>query len=71
MDDKRKADQLSDYNALAIVDFFTLPHYSNEPFKQVAAKILNEYKDQIDLIPISNTQAIEVTNKDIKIVGTK
>ena len=71
MDDKTKAKNLTDYNALSIVDFYTLPHHTNEPFKKSVEEILVDYKNEIDLIPISNTQVIQVNGGEIKIIGTK
>ncbi|MCB0540374.1 MAG: Type 1 glutamine amidotransferase-like domain-containing protein [Bacteroidetes bacterium] len=71
MDDKAKAKKLTDYNALNIVDFYTLPHHTNQPFKKSVEEIIVDYRDKIDLIPISNTEAIQVNGENIKIVGTK
>ncbi|WP_215042017.1 Type 1 glutamine amidotransferase-like domain-containing protein [Tenacibaculum dicentrarchi] len=71
MDDKTKAEHLIDYDALNTVDFYTLPHHTNEPFKNSAEAVLNEYKNQIELIPISNTQVIQVEGNEVSIVGNK
>lgn len=71
MDDKTKAEKLNDFNALNIVDFYTLPHHTNQPFKNAVEEILNEYADKINLIPISNTEAIQVKGNEIKIIGNK
>ncbi|CAM1356072.1 Type 1 glutamine amidotransferase-like domain-containing protein [Tenacibaculum ascidiaceicola] len=71
MDDKVKAKNLDDYNALNVVSFYTLPHHTNEPFKKSVEEIMVDYKDKIDLIPISNTEVIQVNGENIKIIGTK
>ncbi|APC96598.1 Type 1 glutamine amidotransferase-like domain-containing protein [Francisella frigiditurris] len=71
MDDKNKADSLNNYNALNLIDFYPVPHHTNNPFKEVVDEILNDYRDKLNLIPISNTEAIEVNGHDIKIVGKK
>ena len=71
MDDKVKAKNLDDYNALNVVAFYTLPHHTNEPFKKSVEEIMVDYKDKIDLIPISNTEVIQVNGENIKIIGTK
>lgn len=71
IDDRTKAKKLKDLNALAVVDFYTLPHHTNEPFREVVEEIFNEFKDKINLIPISNTEAIQVVDDKIKIVGRK
>lgn len=71
MDDKTVAINLTDYNALNVVDFYTLPHHTNEPFKKTVEEIIVHHKDKIDLIPISNTEAIQVSGEKLKIVGIK
>lgn len=71
MDDKVKAKNLDDYNALNVVAFYTLPHHTNEPFKKSVEEIMVDYKDKIDLIPISNNEVIQVNGENIKIIGTK
>lgn len=49
-----------DYSSLGLVDFSIVPHVSNFPFKKIAAGIVKEYSDKIDLRPISNNQVITV-----------
>lgn len=71
MDDNSKAKKLTNYNALNIVEFYTLPHHTNEPFKKSVEEIMFDYKDKIDLVPISNTEAIQVSGEEIKIIGAK
>lgn len=69
MDDKLKAKNIDNYDALNVVDFYTLPHYKNEPFIKVVEEIINDYKDLLNLVPISNTQVIQVDGEKIRIVG--
>ncbi|WP_294265846.1 Type 1 glutamine amidotransferase-like domain-containing protein [uncultured Chryseobacterium sp.] len=69
VDDKYKAQDLKDYLGLGCVDIDPLPHYKSEPFTEVVDEILNKYKEQIPLIPISNTQVIEVNGTEVQIVG--
>ncbi|TCP13906.1 dipeptidase E [Bisgaardia hudsonensis] len=60
MDDRGKARNLTDYNALNLVDFYVLPHHTNEPFTKVVEEIILDYSNKIDLIPISNTEVVQV-----------
>ncbi|MDG6243899.1 MAG: Type 1 glutamine amidotransferase-like domain-containing protein [Methanolobus sp.] len=69
MDDRTKAEKLNKDQALGIVDFHPLPHYTNPPFETIVEDIIREFEDRIDLIPISNTQAIEVKGDNFKVVG--
>lgn len=69
LDDKNKAPDLNDYSGLGCVDFYPLPHYKSEPFTEIIEELFNKYKEQIHLIPISNTQVIEVDGTEIQIIG--
>lgn len=71
MDDSSKAKNLTDYNALNIIDFYPLPHHTNEPFKELVENIITEYQSKLDLVTISNTQVILVKGNDITIAGNK
>lgn len=71
MDDNTKAPDLKDYQALGIVDFYPLPHYTNQPFKAAVEEIINDFNNQLKLLPISNTQVIEVKGNSYEIVGEK
>jgi dipeptidase E len=71
MDDKTKAENLTDYKALNLIDFYPLPHHTNEPFKNAVEEIITDLKDKIKFVPISNTEAIEVTGEIFRIVGNK
>ena len=53
-----KAPELEDYSSLGLVDFYTIPHYGNFPFKKKGEKVIQLYNEKLQLIPISNKQAI-------------
>ncbi len=69
VDDKNVATELNEYSGLGIVDFYPLPHFGNEPFTEIMEEVYNEYKEKIPLIPISNTQVIEVKGNESHVVG--
>lgn len=60
MDSPEKAPDLENFNALSLVDFYTMPHYTNQPYKKIAHKIVEDYSSKLNLQPISNNQAILV-----------
>ena len=62
MDSIKKAPDLADYKALALVDFCVVPHCTNSPFKSIAQKIISNYSSTLNLSPISNNEAILVNN---------
>lgn len=62
MDDPVQANNLSDYTGLNLVDSYPVPHYGNFPFVETIQKIVENYQATLPLIPISNTQAIVVSN---------
>lgn len=66
MDSVKKAPALADFNALNLVDFYTIPHYNNAPFKKSAQKILDNYSSTLNLSPISNNEVILVENNSVK-----
>mgnify|MGYP001548219832 CR=1 FL=1 len=67
MDDCTKAQELTDYNALSIVNFYPVPHYTNYPFEEIVEEIIKQYESKIKLIPITNSQVITVTEDEEKI----
>lgn len=70
MDNEALAYDLNSYNALALVDFYTVPHYGNPPFKKAAQMIVDQAPPQQQRIPISNQQAIIVRDDEISIVSS-
>lgn len=60
MDDPAPAPVLTDYNALGIVDFYTVPHVGEYPFAENTAEMLKQFGDTLPMRPINNWQAITV-----------
>jgi dipeptidase E len=67
MDSIKKAPDLAGYDALGLVDFYTVPHASNFPFKKAAQKMLDAYSPQLEMKAISNKDAIWVVDEAITI----
>lgn len=67
MDNVKKAPGLENFDALGLVEFYTVPHYLNLPFKKAGKKIIDIYSSTLNLSPISNKDAILVNNGEIKI----
>lgn len=67
MDSVKKAPNLEDFDALRLVEFYPVPHYESAPFKKVAQKIIDTYSPTLNLLPISNHDAILVQDDAIKI----
>ena len=63
----KKAPELEDYSSLGLVDFYTIPHYGNFPFKKKGEKVIQLYNEKLQLIPISNKQAILIEDSNIQI----
>lgn len=66
MDSIRKATCLSNFDALGLVDFYPVPHYTNPPFQKSAHAIVETYAS-LNLKPISNHEAILVQGDSVKI----
>ena len=62
-----KAPELEDYSSLGLVDFYAIPHYGNFPFKKKGEKVIQLYNEKLQLIPISNKQAIFIEDSNIQI----
>ncbi len=69
MDSVKKAPNMTDFDALGLVEFYTVPHYTNFPFKKAAQKIIDNYASTLNLSLISNKDAILVSNNEIKILS--
>ena len=67
MDSTKKAPELTSTQGLHLVDFYTLPHATNEPFEDDAQEIIAAYGDKIKLNPISNDQVILVLGDSIHV----
>ncbi|MDU2063237.1 MAG: Type 1 glutamine amidotransferase-like domain-containing protein [Sporomusaceae bacterium] len=66
MDSIKKAPNLESLAALGLVEFYPVPHYTNPPFAKSAQKIIDTYSSTLQLIPISNKDALLVTNNEVK-----
>ncbi|HSM81847.1 MAG TPA: Type 1 glutamine amidotransferase-like domain-containing protein [Nodosilinea sp.] len=69
MDNPAAAPNLNSFSSLGLVDFYPLPHYTNFPFEEAVEGIIANYAGEIDLCPISNTQAIIVRGSEFEVVG--
>lgn len=66
-----KAPELKDCTSLDLVDFYTIPHYGSFPFKKKGEKIVQLYNEKLQLIPISNKQAVIIEDSNIQIKDAK
>ena len=70
-DSIEKAPELEDYASLDLVNFYTVPHYGNFPFKKKGEKVIQLYNEKLKLIPISNKQAVFIEGSNIQIKDVK
>jgi dipeptidase E len=67
MDSIKKALDLDNLDGLGLVDFYTVPHHTNSPFKKAAQSIIDTYLATLKLSPISNHDAILVNGNEFEI----
>lgn len=67
MDSSAKAPELTNFDALGLTDFYTVPHVRNFPFKKSAKKIIDEYSASLNLLAIANDEAIVVEDDALRI----
>ena len=67
VDDKALATELNDYTGLNLVDFYVVPHFEEEPFVESSRKVVELYKDKLDLKVINNKEVVLVENDDFRI----
>lgn len=60
MDNPAAAPALSVFTSLELVDFYLVPHCSNVPFKESAERTVANYANTLNLLSISNSQAVVV-----------
>ena len=60
MDDKNIAIDLTNYSALNLVDFAIVPHYGEFPFEDSSEKTVQIYQSKLNLLPLTNSQAVIV-----------
>ena len=70
-DDKTLAKELSDYTGMNLIDFYIVPHFGEEPFAESSEKIVELYKDKLDLKLINNKEVILIENDDFRIIKEK
>lgn len=64
LDDCDKAPDLENFEALKVIDFYPLPHYTNFPFIESVENAIKKYSTQLNLLPITNSQVILVNGTD-------
>ena len=70
MDSVKKAPGLENFSALGLVDFYTVPHCTNFPFRKSAEKIIVQHSNLL-LYPISNKDAILVNGDEVRVEPKK
>ena len=68
MDDPNEWKELTDFEALNVVDFSTVPHLWCFPFAKATKEIISRYEESLTLKAISNTQALRVDGEVVKIL---
>ena len=71
MDSPEKAPELASYDGLGVVDFYTLPHDNEIPFKEISKEIKDNYRNELTICPIRNNEAILVEGNSKKVVNIK
>lgn len=67
MDSEKEAPDLDNLDAMELVDFYTIPHYTNPPFVDATQSIIDAYSDTLKLSPIRNQDAILVSGDKLEI----
>ena len=67
MDDKELAPDLTDYAALGLVDFSVLPHWGEFPFGEVSKQTAEAYGGQLNLLKLTNNQAVLVKDGQYRV----
>ncbi len=65
MDNPQNAPNLKNYKSLNIIDFYPVPHFENQPFKNLVEQVISEYGESLPLIAFDNKQALWVLDKTI------
>ncbi|EJW9249127.1 TPA: hypothetical protein I0F96_RS13270 [Enterococcus faecalis] len=69
MDSAKKVLNLDSFSELNIVDFYTVPHYNDIPFSKVTKVIEAQYKKQLNLCFINNSEGIIVEDNNKRIIS--
>ncbi|KYG34411.1 Type 1 glutamine amidotransferase-like domain-containing protein [Alkalihalobacillus trypoxylicola] len=65
MDDKTQAPNLTNFTGLNQIQQYLIPHFGNEYFNDATKKIIEYYNTKLDLLPITNDQALLINSDDI------
>ena len=65
MDNKEIAPDLDNYEAMNITDFYILPHNNEFPFVESTKETIKIYENKLNLLPISNSEAVFVNGKNL------
>lgn len=68
LDDPSKAPDLQSTDGFGLVDIVILPHYGKEKYASLYKKIIDEYKEKYELVPITDEQAILVDETGYKVI---
>ena len=68
MDDRAAAPGLDDCTGMGLVDWYVLPHNGEFPFAEATAETIRAYKDELDLVPLDNSQAAIVDDNGYSVV---
>lgn len=68
LDKLEAAPNLKSFDGLKLVDFIPLSHTNSEKYGERNRKIIEEYKGDLKLVPITDSQAIVVTDSGYKVI---
>lgn len=68
LDDPSSAPDLKSTKGLDLVNFVVLPHYGDKKYEEKFQKIIKEYENKYELIPLTNEQAVIVEGSNYSIV---
>lgn len=69
MDKKPLEYSQQDDAGLGLVEYYILPHYHDEAYREASEKVQAEF-GELDIRPLSNEQAILVQDKTAKVIGS-
>ncbi|MEC4114824.1 Type 1 glutamine amidotransferase-like domain-containing protein [Myroides pelagicus] len=67
MDERAKAPLLEGTTALGLIDKYPIAHFKNAPFAEVVDQIIEDFMDQLPLVPLSNHQVLLIRGEQIDI----
>ncbi|AIC94444.1 Type 1 glutamine amidotransferase-like domain-containing protein [Shouchella lehensis] len=65
MDNKSKAPTLANFTGLDQIQQYPIPHFGHPYFNEAIEKMIEHYHSKLDLLPISNHQALFIRNGNI------